>query len=129
MIMKFLGLLALFILIGITSCSSDSELTQEEEAQALKETLSEIQATAISEPCTDSTEVSFTAIGSKACGGPTGYIAYSLNIDVDQFLAQVSDYSEKQREFNMKWGVNSDCSVETPPGEVTCENGVAKFVL
>lgn len=122
--MKFVQLLSIFILMIIAACSSDIVMTQEEEAQALRELLLEIETLATSEPCTDSSDVSFTAIGSKACGGPTGYIAYSLSIDVDQFLAEVADYTEKQQSFNMKWGVISDCAVENPPAEVRCENGI-----
>jgi len=120
----------------LLSCSSDDELmqaeddqelTQEEEVQNLSELLAEIELLATSEACTGDSDVSFTAIGNKACGGPAGYIAYSLKIDTDSFLEQVEEYTEQQLAFNMKWGVISDCAVENPPSEVSCMNGVPRL--
>jgi hypothetical protein len=44
----------------------------------------------------------FTPIGSKACGGPTGFIAYSLKLNTTDFLDKVEKYTPK-KEFNNKW--------------------------
>jgi len=126
--MKKLLLLTVVTFFFIIACSSDDNLTQEQEADALSELLSDIQALAKSVACTDLEDVSLVALGSKACGGPAAYMAYSLNIDVDQFLAQVKDYTEMEREFNTKWGVISDCAVENPPAELICDKGVPRIV-
>lgn len=52
-----------------------------------------------SKVCNDPDNWSYTAIGSKACGGPKGYIAYSNEIDVDAFLNKVEDYNRTEAEF------------------------------
>jgi hypothetical protein len=42
-------------------------------------------------------------IGSKACGGPTGFIAYSLKLNTTDFLDKVEKYTNSQKRFNNKW--------------------------
>jgi len=127
--MRTQAILFLFATISIfLACSSNEELTQTEELQILEDLLTDIQTLATSEPCLDSDEVSFSAIGSKACGGPTGFLAYSLNIDVDRFLSMVDDYTEKQRQFNMKWAVFSDCAVLGGPADAQCVNGIPQLI-
>ncbi|PCI32635.1 MAG: hypothetical protein COB60_09245 [Flavobacteriaceae bacterium] len=116
-------LIALLFLTSITSCTSDNELSQEEEAQNLRELFSEIENLALSVDCENAAEWSFTGYGIKACGGPIGFIAYSVNIDVDLFLELIEEHREKQRAFNKKWGISSDCSVPTQPAGVICQNG------
>lgn len=73
--------------------------------------------------CTNPAEWTFTAIGSKACGGPTGYIAYSLKINVPEFLKKVENYTNAQNEYNKKWGIISTCEIMNPPSGVDCVNG------
>ena len=120
----------LFLGIGIIfSCSNDDDgMSRSQEAQILQQMLSEIKSLASSEDCEDATEWTFTAYGSKACGGPVGYIAYSTNIDTESFLNQVEEHRTAQKEFNEKWGIISDCSVPQEPDEVICENGETVFV-
>lgn len=125
--MKHLILWLLSAAVCFYACSSDSVLTQEEEAQALSELWAELQVIATSEACTGDDNVAFTAIGSKACGGPAGYLAYSLSINVEEFLARVEAYTNMERAFNTKWAVISDCAVENPPTDVFCDNGVPKL--
>ena len=115
-----------FFLIGILfSCSSTEVLTQEQEQQQLNEQLVEIESLAAKTSCTDPSEWTFTAIGNKACGGPTGFIAYSTEGDVQNFLQLVENYSQAQKAFNIKWGIRSDCSVPPSPTGIVCENGKA----
>jgi hypothetical protein len=45
----------------------------------------------------------FTSIGSKACGGPTGFVAYSLKLNTTEFLDKVKKYTIIKK-FNTKWG-------------------------
>jgi hypothetical protein len=87
---KFLGIILLF---GICfSCNENDELTQEQEAQNLSQMFSEIVSLATLENCDDSSEWTFTSYGTKACGGPVGFIAYSTNIDVEFFLAKIEEH-------------------------------------
>ncbi|NEV94484.1 hypothetical protein G3567_10055 [Psychroflexus sp. YR1-1] len=122
--MKKLNLFWIFIFAGICfSCENDTEMSQEQEAQNLKLMFSEIESLAYSESCKDSSNWTFTSIGSKACGGPAGFIAYSLNIDTELFLEKINQHKRAQEEFNKKWGISSDCSLPPQPSGVECENG------
>lgn len=126
--MKELKIIGILFLFGICfSCNDDDELTQEQEAQNLNQLFSEIENLATSENCSVSTEWTFTSYGSKACGGPIGFIAYSTNIDTDLFLEKIEEHRTAQQEFNEKWGIISDCSVPSQPSGVVCENGSPLF--
>ena len=116
------------ILLTILSCSNDNKgSTQEQEAQQLSEMFAEIEALASSESCDDASEWTFTSYGSKACGGPFGYIAYSVNIDTELFLQKVEEHKTAQQIYNEKWDIISDCSVPQEPDAVVCENGNPVF--
>ena len=89
------------ILLTILSCSNDdNRLTKEQEAQQLSEMFAEVEALASSESCDDSSEWTYTSYGSKACGGPIGYIAYSTNIDTELFLQKIEEHRTAQQAFN-----------------------------
>jgi len=118
----FIGLLCCTVLSG---CSSDTSASQEEEMQQLEKSYVELVQLSTSQHCTDANEWNFTAIGSKACGGPTGYIAYSSKINTALFLEKVKIYTNAQRDFNTKWGINSTCEVAPAPISIQCENGKA----
>lgn len=100
------------------------ELTEQEiDHRALMELYNEISTIAYSVSCTDANDWSFTSYGSKAFGGPQGYIAYSTQIDIDDFLEKVSIYTAKENEYNIKWGIVSTCDVSDEPTGVVCQNG------
>ena len=120
-------LILLFIGMACWSCQSD-EQTRDEEARNLEALFNEIETIAASVNCQNASSWAITEYGHKACGGPAGYIAYSTLIDTTDFLNRVTIYSNRQREFNVKWGVISDCALAPQPIEVTCENGQAVLV-
>ena len=64
-------------------------------------------------------------MGTKACGGPSLYIAYSLNINTTSFLKKVEEYTVYEDNFNKKWSIFSDCSITPRPLGVECRNGKA----
>jgi len=122
-----------FILVVVVSVFSfmsctDTNTSQAEDWQALVEQYESIVLMANSETCTDSDNWTFTAIGAKACGGPTGYVAYSLNSDVEVFLNEVAAYTVAQNAYNLKWGIYSDCMVEPMPISIACIDGVAQLI-
>jgi len=126
--MKKLKFIGVFFLIGLCfSCNDDDELNQEQEAQNLNQIFSEIESLSTNENCNDSAEWTFTSYGSKACGGPVGFIAYSTNIDTVLFLKKIDEHRIAQQEFNQKWGIVSNCSVPSQPSGVICENGNPVF--
>lgn len=96
---------------------------QEKEHQELMNVFTEIKNLSESVSCSDKSDWSFTAYGSKACGGPQGYIPYSNQIDVNTFLTKVQLYTALEDAFNQKWQVISTCDVESPPVDVACDAG------
>lgn len=73
--------------------------------------------------CFNASNWTFTAYGSKACGGPQGFIPYSTLINTVAFLQKIADYTETERLYNIKWGVISTCDLPSQPVGVECQNG------
>jgi len=123
--------LLLFVLCALFSgCSIDDDIaprSQEEDLELLQELFAEIIVMA-DEPCTDEVLWDFVAYGSKACGGPQGYIAYPTTIDVETFLLLVENYTTEEAIYNSNHGVVSTCDVPIAPIAVICEEGVAVLV-
>lgn len=100
------------------------ELTeQEKEHRKLMVIFDEISTLSYSISCTNSNNWNFTAYGAKACGGPQGYIAYSNEIDVPSFLQKIATYTQAEKDYNVKWGIVSDCSSPNEPKSIECKNG------
>lgn len=120
------------ILLLAFACEDSTGITdktkREEDEQLLEQLHKEIEALSKSVTCTEADEWKFVAIGSKACGGPTSYIAYSTKINEEQFLEKVSYFTEQQAKFNTKWGIFSTCDLPAEPSGVTCADGKPVFV-
>lgn len=101
---------------------------QEKEHRNLMTLFTEIQNLVYAISCTDAANWTFTAYGSKACGGPQGYIAYSKNMNTVDFLNKITGYTETEKEFNIKWGITSDCSLITEPIAIECKNGYPNLI-
>jgi len=127
--MRKLILFSLILTLGIFSCNEDdSKATQDQEALILEAKFSEITEIAESISCEDLSRWTYTPYGSKACGGPMGYIAYSLDIDTTHFKQLIEEHQQAEADFNAKWGIISDCSIPESPSGVDCENGKAVLV-
>ncbi len=117
------------VLVAAVACEKQSMIGSPEAESLLLERLhNEIDSLASSYPCHDAAEWRFTAIGEKPCGGPAGYVAYSTEMDTAGFLNKVEIYTERQRVYNAKWNVVSDCAVLAPPSRIICDDGKAKLV-
>jgi hypothetical protein len=101
--------------------------TRNEDTTLLNNLYEEILNLSNQYDCVDSSQWKFTAIGSKACGGPTGFIAYSSMIDENLFLEKVEHNTEQQEIYNKKWKVFSDCSVPPQPKGLECIDGKPQF--
>ena len=100
------------------------ELTaQEIEHRSLMDLFNEIQNLSYSVSCSDASDWLITEYGAKACGGPQGFIAYSSLIDTVSFLEKIETYTQAEKDFNLKYGVVSDCSIPNAPISVECQNG------
>lgn len=112
--------------VSETELTVKRELTsQETDHQNLMKLFEEITSLANSKSCNDSNNWTYTAYGSKACGGPQGFIAYSTEIDVTTFLEKVAQYTNTEDAYNNKWGIASTCDLPAQPKSVVCENGKA----
>lgn len=115
-------LFILFLLYGsITGCdkSEDRIIT----AFELQQQFREIQNLIESGECTENSQCTFIAYGSKPCGGPQGYFIFSSSIDVEALKQKVKRYTQDERLYNIQEGTGSDCRFVTPPGEVGCIDG------
>ena len=126
--MKSLILIGFIFSFLLSGCSTDDATTQEQEMQQLEKMYTEISLLSVSQECNNSADWDYTAIGSKACGGPTGFIAYSLKINTAAFLEKVKSYTNAQKEFNEKWNISSTCEVPPAPISIKCENGKARLI-
>jgi hypothetical protein len=92
--------------------------------QKLEQMGKEIEEFAKNKACTNGDGCKTMAVGAKACGGPTHYIIYSLSkTDEKQLAERVKQYSDFQKELNIKYNRTSDCLFLQPPS-VDCLNGV-----
>ena len=127
--MKKLTFIICTICLVFVSCSNDDSVDRERDYQNLGKMYREILSLSKinSELCTDPNQWDFTAIGSKACGGSAGYIAYSKKNDKTEFLAKVKTYTDAEAAFNTKWNVVSTCDVVAPPTSIECVDGKPKL--
>ena len=121
--MKFNFIIIIGLLL-LTSCGSDDSISQGD----LDNQFREILAIAESEPCVNVDDWLLIGVGAKPCGGPSGYIAYSVNIDTETFLALVEDYNKNVQEYNEREGLISDCAIALAPSSIRCENDKAVLV-
>jgi hypothetical protein len=101
---------------------------QEKEHRNLMALFDEIQNLVYATSCTDAANWTFTDYGSKACGGAQGYIAYLTTMDTVDFLNKIALYTEAEKEFNIKWGIISDCSLTPKPIAIECKNGYPNLI-
>ncbi|MFC3562167.1 hypothetical protein [Pedobacter jamesrossensis] len=132
MIYKFRIIAFLFSLILPTfSACKDSNLitsTKEADESELKVLLNEIEKMSDGITCTNASDWRFVPIGSKPCGGSTHFVLYSVKIDTNLFLQKVEQYTQKQKNFNVKYQLSSDCKGIVAPKYIACINEKPKLV-
>jgi hypothetical protein len=120
--------IAIFLIaLFVASCelaTNEPLLVSEEE---LIKAQAEIIRLAESVPCTNASEWKFTQMGSKACGGPTRYIAYHQSVE-RELLDLTERFTSLQKAYNEKNDVISDCMLVGPPRTVQCEANKAVLV-
>ncbi|TDP01339.1 hypothetical protein [Flavobacterium sp. 245] len=131
--MKNLSFILATLCLIFISCSNDradDNNSKENDIKQLEKMYQEIVTLSKvnSETCTDSKEWDFTAIGSKACGGPENFIIYSKKINTADFLAKVKAYTDARAAFNVKWNIFSTCDIILPPAGVGCVDGKPVFM-
>jgi len=101
---------------------------QTQDYNALIQAFDEIYAMISDVTCEDASDWSFIAYGSKPCGGPQGYLPYPTNINVTLLTTLVEAYTQLESDYNVKYGIASDCAVTAQPSSVECVNGVPTLV-
>lgn len=115
------------ILIFVLGMACQQPDDQSADQKQLDHMLQEIQSLSTSVKCTEAEGWTYVAYGSKACGGPVGYIAFHTSIDTNNFLDLVEQYTFSMKAFNEKYGAISDCSVPSKPSGVECIEGKPHF--
>lgn len=119
----------LLAFIGLVACEkSSTQDPQERDREQLSDMLKDIHGIVDTVECVDGSQWEFTAVGSKACGGPQSYLAYPLSIDTAEFMDQVRRYTQAEQEYNVTYKITSTCDVVAAPTDVTCEDGKPKLV-
>lgn len=107
----------------VFGCTNNVESDKEEDLANLAALDKEIELLIDSGVCSENSDCEYIAFGSKACGGPKTYLVFSTSIDVALLQQKVATYNALENSFNQKWGIISDCSVPTPPADITCIAG------
>ena len=85
--------------------------------------MQQITAEVGSAGCDTSAQCKTLAIGSKACGGPERYIAYSTKqSDVARLTRMASEDAAAKKAHNASSGMVSNCAMAMDPG-ATCSAG------
>jgi hypothetical protein len=111
------------LLAIVFGCTNHTDSSQEEDLAELTAFREEIELLVDSGVCSGNSGCDYIAFGSKACGGPKTYLVFSTSINVELLQRKVETYNALENSFNKKWGIISDCSVPTPPVNVTCIAG------
>ena len=128
--MKTTFLQFLFITSILTvsfSCDNNKTkmtVTQEDEWAELNKAKAEIEKLVSTAECNDSNSCKYIGLGSKPCGGPWEYLVYSSSIDTQNLEELVKEYNNREKNFNTKWGIVSDCTIANPPSSLKCENNI-----
>lgn len=122
--------LSFFLLFFIISCSlNDNEVdNQENELAFITKLKIEIEKLAASSICNEESECKYVALGSKPCGGPWSYLAYSTSLNEEFLLQKVAQLNTLENEYNIAYGIISDCSVPAPPTSVECVDGKCQAI-
>ncbi len=119
--MKLLILLLLFVSTA-GSCQHSEEIPQIS-ASDLERQLEQIKDLVASKNCTENSQCSYMAYGSKACGGPQGYLVFSSEVDLVKVQELVKNYTTAEAAYNKQNEIMSDCSLVNPPQSIGCIDG------
>jgi len=77
--------------------------------------------------CTESAQCKTVGVGSRACGGPEGYLPYSTSVTASAPLeALAARHAERRRAAASASGMVSACNVIPDPGAV-CDQGMCRL--
>jgi hypothetical protein len=119
-------LAGLALLLASSACRSDAPQAPSPAAAAAGGSaplLARIEAERGDAACDSDDQCHTIGVGSKACGGPERYLAWSSkNNDGTRLRALVAEHAAARRAEDTKAGMMSTCSVVPDPG-ATCSAG------
>ncbi len=123
-IILYFCLMPLFILTTATQCEDDDSIVPNCEIllENIEDIRLEIEDIANASICSDAFECRYVPFGSKACGGPKGYLIYTTSIDTLALISRVEAYNQLESEYNSTCNQFSDCTVPPPPVGFECQN-------
>lgn len=109
--MKFA--LAILMTLSISSAMAN----EERDARVINATITAAQTLASADlSCTKTTDCVVIALGSKACGGPNGFlVASTKNATIRQIRALAKQSEALEAGFNLRYGIVSNCMVAAQP--------------
>jgi hypothetical protein len=117
-------LAGLALLLASSACRSDApQAPAPTAASRTADLLARIEAERGDAACDTNAQCHSIAVGSKACGGPERYMAWSSrNNDGTRLRALVAEHAAARKADDAKAGMASTCSFVTDPG-ATCAAG------
>jgi hypothetical protein len=113
------------VLSVVPEARADALKCDRSELQRLE---SEARALAVPEGCEDAGQCRSAPVGSKACGGPRGYVVYcATSTDEDRLLKALDQLVKREDRFNRQCGAISTCEFLLPP-ELELVEGVCRAV-
>ena len=103
--------------------------SQEAEKEVIDQLKVEIKELANGSVCSEENSCFNVGIGAKPCGGFWEYLIYTGSIDVETFFNKIERLNELEKEYNVKYSIQSDCYIAMPPSSVSCEDGKCKGVF
>lgn len=90
-------------------------------------TLARIRALAADASCTGDAECRSLPLGARPCGGPDGYLAFSvIHASETELRALAQAYADERRKANSESGLVSTCLFQPDPGAV-CKAGQCRL--
>ncbi len=111
------------LIVGSAASCQNTDDAQNITLQDLELQFEAIQELVNESSCADSSQCRYIAYGTKACGGPQGYLVFSSEIDTEKLEALVTKYSKDEDTYNKQNGIMSDCSIPSPPEQLDCVDG------
>lgn len=114
--------------VGVYQSTSEKS-TQETQKEIIDNLRVEIKTLAESSVCSEEYMCYSVGVGSKPCGGFWEYLIYTGSIDLDSFFSKIERLNELEKEYNIKYSIQSDCFIAMPPKSVSCEDGKCKGIF
>jgi hypothetical protein len=130
-----LALCSLAVLsLGGLACATDTVPVAGTEAKTAAALFVPVKALIGDAACDHPSQCRAVGVGAKACGGPSGYLAWSVkNTDQKALLAAVQAHAAAEKAENQASGLISDCQMKPEPtatcrprpedGKKTCQLG------